>query len=139
MSGMGFPEPSSCGVPSGFNTSKPTREQLQHFSSVILVGPGVGGWIGFVIVHHVQVIAHDRAQRDVVQQRGEVAEGVFLEHVRPQHKCAGVVHLVGGSDHDLRKGEAYPLPQLVLTDQGIGEKALLHDRHIVVRSRCRIG
>ena len=117
----------------GIHLLQSNGEQLQNFTGKVFVG--IHAVARLVVIHHVQIVPHDGAQSDVRQQRGEVAEGVVLHHVLPEHESAGIVDLLRRDDEDLRKSPGHALPQLILTGERVGEEALLHNRHVIVSRR----
>ena len=46
---------------------QPDSEQLHYFSCVIFIGSYSAAGVGLVVVYHVEIVAHDRAQGDVGQ------------------------------------------------------------------------
>ena len=102
-------------------------EQLRQFARIVLIGTQVGVGGGATVAEHREVDAHRRMQRDVLEQRAEVAEGVARQHVVEISGGEGQIiertHL--RDHHDLRERESHALPQLVLAAQGIGEPLLL--------------
>ena len=111
----------------GLSWKQADGEQLHQLARVILVGPGVAGWVGLVVVPHVQVLAHGGAERDIFHQRAEVREGIVLQDLQVRHQLCGRIFLDGGNhEHSLAQREGHALAQLILAVNGVGEKTRLH-------------
>ena len=57
------------------------RKQLLDFSRVVLIRNTSGADIRLVVLLHVQIPAHRRGQRDLLQQGAEVAKGMGLQQI----------------------------------------------------------
>ncbi|MBK8741261.1 MAG: hypothetical protein IPM02_17850 [Betaproteobacteria bacterium] len=102
----------------GIELHQPDREQLHDFARVVFVRLEARGRVLLVITQHVEVVTHRRMQRQVLEQRPVIAEGVAVEHVHPRRQRPGVlVRRDIGHDHDLGERERDPRAQLVFVEQ----------------------
>ena len=103
----------------GIELVKPDREQLHQLAGVVLVRLLTGERILLIVLRHVQVHPHRRAERDVLEQRTEIAERVASEqiHIGCQPEGGDTVReAVGaGDDDDFEQRVRHPLPQLIGT------------------------
>ena len=97
-------------------------EELVDLARVVLVGMDVLRGVRAPVAHHVEVHAHGRAQRDVLQQRAVVAEGAIDQDVvvigQAQRELAQCGVLVR-HHQDLAQGEGHALAQLVAVDDHV--------------------
>ena len=96
----------------GIEQISPNRKQLQKFAAVIFVWQGAGGRIRFVVVHHVEIKAHARRQRDRLHDVFVVPECIPREEVQIRHHSFDR-DLQTGDDKNLSKRERDPLAQLI--------------------------
>src|SRR5277367_3476717 len=116
-------------------------EQLHYFPGIVLVGCAN---FAPVVIRHVEVVAHGGANGDVVQQGGEVAESVVLQHVHPEGELRGVniIEMYGfhaRNHNDFRERESHSLTKLVLSLHGVDEKLVLQHGQVLTWSSYRIG
>ena len=99
----------------GLQLVQPDREKLHDLTRVIFVGARAGDGVGLGIAQRTEIVAHDRAQRDVLEQRAEIAEGAIAEDIVVVGEALRVslaeAHV--GDDHDFAQGEGDALAKLV--------------------------
>ncbi len=127
----------------GIELQESDREQLLDLARVVLVGADVVRRVRLAVPEHAQVAPHDRALRDVLEQRAVVAQAVLHEHV----VVPGHAQRVGAErrgdvrdDEDLAQREGHALAQLVGFRQHVLPPLLqarfLAEAHAVRRERC---
>ena len=103
------------------------REELQHLAGIVFIARGKGRGNRLLVAPHVQILPHDRVQRDIFEQLAEIAEGVIGEHVvvGRQPRRLGIDRVFDPGHHEnLAVGKRHPLPQLVVAGEGIPPPAL---------------
>jgi hypothetical protein len=102
----------------GVELVQPDGHQLHDLTGVVLVGLAARR-IFLLVAARVQVVAHRRVQRDVLQQRAEVAGDAGHQHVPVlgHHVLRPVgADVVGRHHEDLRQRERHALAQAVARD-----------------------
>ena len=97
----------------------PDREELHDLARVVLVRVVLGGRV------HVQVLAHRRVQRLLVQDVPVIAERVQVEDAQVRRHLEGVSERVLGNDDDLVERPPDALAQLVRAVERVGEEPVL--------------
>src|SRR5205823_3717965 len=96
-----------------------------------------------IVIDHVKVAAHGRAERNVMHDLRICREGVFLQQAQIGDHLIRRGELNGGNDPDFAQSEGDPLPQLVRSGSPIEKELLLYWANwrsaIAVRGNIRNG
>src|SRR5262245_43613601 len=60
---------------------EPNGEQLHQLARIVLVWPDIERVVWLTVTAHVEVLAHHRMERDLLQQLTEIAEGAAREQI----------------------------------------------------------
>mmetsp|Transcript_41215 Transcript_41215/g.96362 ORF Transcript_41215/g.96362 Transcript_41215/m.96362 type:complete len:583 (-) Transcript_41215:713-2461(-) len=118
VGGLGLAGRVELGRAIGIELDETDGEQLQHFTRKVLVW--MGALVGALLLaaQQIEVVAHGRVQRHVLQQRAPVAEGIAVEHVHiAAHGRRADVGRDIADDEDLQQRPADAGTQLVLAGQ----------------------
>mmetsp|Transcript_5553 Transcript_5553/g.21325 ORF Transcript_5553/g.21325 Transcript_5553/m.21325 type:complete len:622 (-) Transcript_5553:134-1999(-) len=107
-------------------------EQLQHLAGVVLVGLDALGRVGLVVVRHVQIATHRRAQGHLPEHIAEIAEAVAQEDALVVRHRIRQLDDVARHDQDLGQGQRGALAQLVGLVDRVREELHLHRKQRVV-------
>ena len=92
----------------GIELVESDREQLHDLARVVLVRLAPGGGVFLEVAARVQIEAHRRVQRYLLEQRPEIAEGVCCKKVPVGRDHVGRIETVDGRqrhDEELRQGQ----------------------------------
>src|SRR5262249_39782326 len=97
-------------------------EELKNFARVIFIRSG------FIVIRHVEIVAHGSIQCDVVQQPPEVSECLAIQNLQVRSEPARIsLSDIDTPDHkDLVQRESDALPQLIVSVKGVAEESGLN-------------
>src|ERR1700730_4695075 len=108
----------------------PYGEQLHQLATVVLVRQSPARDVGFVIVHHVEVIPHGWAERDVGHQSEIISKSIVLQNLQERDHARRLIEYDSGNHEDLAQSEGHSLPQLILPVDCIREEPGLYRTEI---------
>ena len=107
-------------------------EELHQFARVVLIRVRTECRVRLIVVHHVQIAPHGRAQRDVAHDRAVVRERILQKQ---PHIWRHALHRdrISGCHPDLAQRQSHALAQLIGIRQSVREKRPLRRHQIIVR------